>query len=184
MTATLNQDDSITLTWTAPDDGSVTGYHVLLRRPKEGEETLIVCASEMGTTATADTDTETDLDTRYGYHVKAKNTPCRSDVSNFARTTPDSSPGTPLAPPCATPTVHTDRRNSTLKNAAHHLGVRDAQALLTLYRPPDCRRRYAEGPGDAPLADSAGHHLDGRGLLLLGQPARSTQLLAVRLRLL
>ena len=62
--------------------------------------------------------------------------------------------------------------------------MRDAQALLTLYRPPDCRRRYAEGPGAAPLADSAGHHLDGRDLLLLEQPARSTQLLAVRIRLL
>ena len=41
------------------------------------------------------------------------------------------------------------------------------RALLTLYGAPDCRRRYAEGPGDAPLADSAGHHLDDRGLLLL-----------------
>ena len=42
----------------------MTGYHVLLRRPKEGEETLIVCVSEMGNTATADTDTGTDLDTK------------------------------------------------------------------------------------------------------------------------
>ena len=33
-------------------------------------------------------------------------------------------------------------------------------------------------------ADSAGYHLDDRGLLLLGQPARSAQFLAVRLRLL
>ena len=56
----------------------MTGYHVLLRRPKEGEETLIVCASDMGNTAT-------DLDARYGYHVKAKNAHCLSDVSNFAR---------------------------------------------------------------------------------------------------
>ena len=35
-----------------------------------------------------------------------------------------------------------------------------------------------------PLAYPAGHHLDGRGLLLLRQPARSAQFLAVRLRLL
>ena len=38
-----------------------------------------------------------------------------------------------------------------------------AQALFTLYGAPDCRRRYAEGPGAAPLADSAGYHLDDRG---------------------
>ena len=56
----------------------MTGYYVLLRRPKEGEETRIVCASDMGNTAT-------NLDTRYGYHVKAKNAHGLSDVSNFAR---------------------------------------------------------------------------------------------------
>ncbi len=61
----------MTLTWSAPDDGSVTGYHVLLRRPKEGEETLIVCVSDMGNTATTYTYTGTDLNTKYRYHVKA-----------------------------------------------------------------------------------------------------------------
>ena len=39
----------------------------------------------MGNTATTYTDTGTDLDTRYGYHVKAKNAHGLSDVSNFAR---------------------------------------------------------------------------------------------------
>ena len=86
LTATLNKESSITLTWSAPDDGSVTGYHVLLRRPKEGEGTLIVYISDMGNTATADTDTGTDLDTSYGYHVKAKYAHGPSNVSNFIRT--------------------------------------------------------------------------------------------------
>ena len=63
----------------------MTGYHVLLRRPKEGEETFNVYVSDMGNTATADTDTGTDLNTRYGYHVKAKNAHGPNDVSNFAR---------------------------------------------------------------------------------------------------
>ena len=85
LTATLNSDGSITLTWSAPDDGSVTGYHVLLRRPKEGEKALIVYVSDMGNTSTTYTDTGTDLDPRYGYHVKAKNAHGLSDVSNFAR---------------------------------------------------------------------------------------------------
>ena len=85
LTATLNLDGSITFTWSVPDDGSVTSYHVLLRRSKEGEETFIVYVSKMGNTAIADTDTGTDLDTRYGYHVKAKNAHGLNDVSNFAR---------------------------------------------------------------------------------------------------
>ena len=63
----------------------MASYHVLLRRPKEGEGTLIVYISDMGNTATADTDTGTDLDTSYGYHVKAKYAHGLSDVSNFAR---------------------------------------------------------------------------------------------------
>ena len=63
----------------------MTGYHVLLRRPKEGEETFIVYVSDMGNTAITDTDTGTDLDTRYGHRVKAKNAHGLTDVSNFAR---------------------------------------------------------------------------------------------------
>ena len=63
----------------------MTGYHVLLHRPKEGEETFIVYVSDMGNAATTYTDTGADLDTRYGYHVEAKNAHGLSDVSNFAR---------------------------------------------------------------------------------------------------
>ena len=63
----------------------MTGYHVLLRRPKEGEETFSVYVSDTGNTATTYTDTGTDLDTKCGYHVKAKNAHGLSDVSNFAR---------------------------------------------------------------------------------------------------
>ena len=50
------------------------------------EDIFIVYVSDMGNTATTYTDTGTDLDTRYGYHVKAKNAHSLSDVSNFART--------------------------------------------------------------------------------------------------
>ena len=53
--------------------------------PKEDEETFIVYVSDMGNTATTYTDTGPDLDTRYGYHVKAKNAHGLSDVSDFAR---------------------------------------------------------------------------------------------------
>ena len=63
----------------------MTGCSVLLHRPEEGEETLIVYVFDIGNTATTYTDTETDLDPRHGYHVKAKNAHRLSDVSNFAR---------------------------------------------------------------------------------------------------
>ena len=42
----------------------MTNYHLLVRRPKEGEETLTVSVSDMGNTATTYTDTGTDLDTK------------------------------------------------------------------------------------------------------------------------
>ena len=73
LTATLKSDGSITLTWSAPHDGSVTGYQVLLRSHKEDEESLIVYFSDMGNTAATYTGTGTGLDTRYGHHIKAKN---------------------------------------------------------------------------------------------------------------
>ena len=63
----------------------MTGCSVLLHRPEEGDETLIVYVSDMGTTATTYTETGTDLNTMYWYHVKAKNAHGLSDVSNFAR---------------------------------------------------------------------------------------------------
>ena len=63
----------------------MAGYHVLLHRPKEGGETFIIHVSDMGNTAITHTNTGADLDTRYGYHVKAKNAHGLNVVSNFAR---------------------------------------------------------------------------------------------------
>ena len=63
----------------------MTGYHLVLHRPEEGEKTFIVCVSDMGNTAIAYTDTGTGLNTGYGYRVKAKIARGLSDVSNFAR---------------------------------------------------------------------------------------------------
>ena len=67
----------------------------------------------MANTATADTDT--DLDTKYGYHVKAKNAHDLCDVSKFARIDTCLLSGNTAS---ATSTVYTGRHNSTLKNTA------------------------------------------------------------------
>ena len=57
LTARVNGDDSITLSWEAPDDDSVTGYRILRRRPTQGEATLLVYVSDTGSTTTTWTDT-------------------------------------------------------------------------------------------------------------------------------
>ena len=145
----------------------MTGYHILLRRPKEGEETFIVYVSDMGNTATTHTDTGTDLDTMYGYHVKAKNAHGLSDVSNFARIdTWLLSGNTANATMRHVHGPYPPTQQHPENTAQSPRRVHDAQALLTLYGAPDCRRRYSEGPGAAPLADSAGYHLDNGGLLI------------------
>ena len=84
LSATLNSDGSITLSWTAPQ-GDVDGYHILRRRPQQGESELAVYVDNTGTTATTWTDTGTSLDTRYVYRVKARNGDLLSEWSNFAR---------------------------------------------------------------------------------------------------
>ena len=53
LSAMLNDDGSITLTWDIPDDNSVTGYQILRRRPRTGEDTLFVYVENTGSTATA-----------------------------------------------------------------------------------------------------------------------------------
>ena len=41
LVGTVNSDGSVTLTWEAPSDDSITGYRMILRRrPTEGEHTL------------------------------------------------------------------------------------------------------------------------------------------------
>ena len=131
----------------------MTGCSVLLHRPEEGEETLIVYVSDMGKTATTYTDAGTYLDTRYGYHVKAKDTHGLSDVSNFARNdTWLLSGNTANATIRRVHGPHRSAQQQPEKHCASPRRVHDVPALLTLYGAPDCRRRYAEGPGAAPLA--------------------------------
>ena len=47
-------DGGVILNWSSPvqDSASVTGYEVLRRRPKEGEDTLLVFVADTGSTAT------------------------------------------------------------------------------------------------------------------------------------
>ena len=89
LSAVVNGDGSITLTWDAPDDDTVTGYQILRRRPPAGETTLLVYVENTGNTLTAFTDTDVTSGIRHVYRVKAINAFGLGERSNFTRATPE-----------------------------------------------------------------------------------------------
>ena len=84
LTAALNADGSITLSWTAPT-GTVDGYQILRRLPRQGQSALNIYVADTDSTNTTYTDTATGLDTRYVYRVKARNGDLIGERSNYAR---------------------------------------------------------------------------------------------------
>ena len=107
LTGAANPDGTVTLSWDAPDDDSVTGYQILRRRPSEGEKTLLVHVNDTGSTTTEYTDSDVTPDVRHVYRVKAVNAAGLSSWSNFVRVTP-----TPPAEPArnSPPTGSADNR--------------------------------------------------------------------------
>ena len=106
LTGTANADGTVTLSWDAPDDDSVTGYQILRRRPSEGENTLLVHVNDTGITATQYTDNDVTPDVGHTYRVKAINPAGLSKRSNFVRITP-TQPAEPAqnSPATGTPTI-------------------------------------------------------------------------------
>ena len=88
LTATVNADGHIVLSWTAPDDDSITGYQVLRRRTGEGESTLLVYVADTQSTATTFTDTGVAAGVKHVYRVKAINAAGLSGWSNYVNPTP------------------------------------------------------------------------------------------------
>ncbi len=88
LVATVNEDGTITLTWDAPNDDSVTGYRIMRRRPHLGEDTLLVYVADTGNTATTLTDTDVTEGTRHTYRVKAINAAGVGRRSNYATADP------------------------------------------------------------------------------------------------
>ncbi len=88
LTATVNVDGSVTLSWDAPDDDSVTGYLILRRRPYEGERTLLVYVEDTGSTATTFTDADVTAGTQHVYRVKAVNEAGAGRQSNYVNVNP------------------------------------------------------------------------------------------------
>ena len=103
-------DGGIALSWDAPteDADSVTGYEVLRRRPRQGENSLSTYVADTGSAATTYTDTNaTEPGERYVYRVKALRVGEKSGRSNYVRVDlPESEPepaSTPEPTPAPTP---------------------------------------------------------------------------------
>ena len=88
LTGAANADGTVTLSWDAPDDDTVTGYQILRRKPTEGENTLLVHVDDTGSSATEYTDHDVTPDVRHTYRVKAINAVGISKWSNYVRVTP------------------------------------------------------------------------------------------------
>ena len=85
LTAVLNEDGSVILSWDAPDDDWITGYQILRQRPTEGEDELLVYVEDTGSTATSYTDVEVTTSMQRVYRVKAVNDTGVSEASNSAQ---------------------------------------------------------------------------------------------------
>ena len=88
LTAVVNGDGHVVLSWEAPEDDSITGYQILRRRPTEGEDTLLVYVADTQSTATTYTDTNVTAGVQHAYRVKAINAAGAGPVSNFVNVTP------------------------------------------------------------------------------------------------
>ena len=132
LTGTANSDGTVTLSWDAPNDDSVTGYQILRRRPREGESTLLVHVNDTGSTAAEYTDNDVTPDVGHAYRVKAINAVGLSRQSNFVSITP-TQPAEPAQNSAATgtPTISgTAQVGETL--TADTSGIADADGLTNV----------------------------------------------------
>ena len=89
LTAEVNADGHIVLSWEAPADATITGYQILRRRPTEDELELLVYVDDTQSTATTYTDTNVTAGVRHVYRVKAINAAGLSEWSNYVNPTPE-----------------------------------------------------------------------------------------------
>ena len=129
LVAIANGDGSVTLTWDAPADQSVTGYQILRRRPSEGETTLQVYVENTGNTNTTYTDTAAAADIGHIYRVKAIAKSGMSEGSNRAEVTP-TAPAT-NSPATGTPEI-TGAAQVGETLTADTSGIADADGLANV----------------------------------------------------
>ena len=122
LTAAVHGDGSVTLSWEAPDDDSVSGYQVLRRRPSEGEKALLVYVQDTGSTATVFTDADVTAGTQHVYRVKAINAAGVGAQSNYVNVdVPDTETGdaAPLQAQTVTLVSNTGQAHDSSPNINH-----------------------------------------------------------------
>ena len=88
LTAVVNGDDHIVLSWAALDGGQVTGYRILRRRPALGEDVLLEYVANTQSTAVTFTDTDVTPGVQHVYRVQAISAAGQSQRSNYVNVTP------------------------------------------------------------------------------------------------
>ena len=88
LTARANADGSVTVSWDAPDDDSITGYQVLRRHPGEAQYSMVESAVHTGGTETTYTDDGLTEDVLHAYGVRAINAAGSSERSNYDNAVP------------------------------------------------------------------------------------------------
>ena len=88
LTAVVNGDDHIVLSWAALDGGQVTGYRILRRRPALGEDVLLEYVANTRSTAVTFTDTDVTPGVQHVYRVQAISAAGRSQRSNYVNVDP------------------------------------------------------------------------------------------------
>ena len=78
-------DDGVALTWTAPTEGTVTGYRILRRQVGGASKKLVEHVPDTGNTATEYVDRDVEDGIKYVYRVKALNDARAGTMSNVAR---------------------------------------------------------------------------------------------------
>ena len=88
LKAKANADGSVTVSWDAPDDDSITGYQVLRRQPGEAQYSMVESAMHTGGTETTYTDDGLTEDVLHAYGVRAINAAGSSERSNYDNAVP------------------------------------------------------------------------------------------------
>ena len=80
--------NSVVLSWDDPDDDNITGYQILRRDTTIHEQDeFAVLVDDTGSSGSSYTDNTVASDTRYVYHIKARNTAGLSSGSTFVNVT-------------------------------------------------------------------------------------------------
>ena len=79
------ENGNTVLSWSVPDEESVTDYRTLQHRPTEGENTMPVYVEDTSSTPTTYTDTNVTAGIQHIYRVRAINSAGVGPQSNHAR---------------------------------------------------------------------------------------------------